>query len=63
MNVGADLVAPMLLHVVHLLGKIDGREKLNARLIIIGPDDQGDGLQAGGDVSIKLFFLKNPLSY
>jgi len=53
----------MLLHVVHLLGKIDGREKLNARLIIIGPDDQGDGLQAGGDVSIKLFFLKNPLSY
>ena len=49
MNVGADLVAPGLLHVVHLLGKIDVSEKLNARLVIIGPDDEGDGLQAVGN--------------
>ena len=31
-------------------------EKLNARFVIIGPDDQGDGLQAGGDGSDKAIF-------
>ena len=48
-NVGGDLVALGMLHVGHLLGKTAGREKLNARLVKIGPDDQGDGLQAVGD--------------
>ena len=48
-NVGDDLVALRMLHVGHLLGKTAGSEKLNARLVIIGPDDQGDGLQAVGD--------------
>ena len=49
-------MAPGMLHVVHLPGKTDGSEKLNARLVIIGPDDQGDGLQAGGDGSDKAIF-------
>ena len=31
-------------------------EKLNARLFIIGPDDQGDGLQAVGDGFDKAVF-------
>ena len=29
---------------------------MNARLVIIGPDDQGDGLQAGGDGFDKAIF-------
>ena len=49
MNVGADLVALGMFHVGHLLGKAAGSEKLNARLVIIGSDDQGDGLQTVGD--------------
>ena len=48
-NVGGDLAALGMLHVGHLLRKTTGSEKLNARLIIIGPDDQGDGLQSVGD--------------
>ena len=45
------LVALGMLHVSHLLGKTAGSEKLNARLVINGSDDQGDGLQAVGDGS------------
>jgi hypothetical protein len=47
--VSFDLVALRVLHVGHLLGKTAGSEKLNARLVIIGPDDQGDGLKTVGD--------------
>jgi len=55
-NVGADLVALGMFHVGHLLGKAAGSEKLNARLVIIGSDDQDDGLQAGGDGFDKAIF-------
>ena len=56
------LVALGMLHVVHLPGKTDGSEKLNARLVIIGPDDQGDGLQAVGDGFDVLFHVFSNLT-
>jgi len=55
-NVGADLVVPGMFHVGHLLGKAAGSEKVNARLVIIGSDYKGDGLQAVGDGFDKAIF-------
>jgi hypothetical protein len=37
-----------MLHIGYLLGETAGCEKMDARLVIVSPDDEGDGFQAMG---------------
>ena len=46
---GGDLVAGGMPHEGHLLREIGRREKLNARLVVVGANDQRDGLKSVSD--------------